>query len=328
MKIRNYVLLGLVTICIATSTIFAITENPNNNISNVSFKKLRTLKGHKDIVQSMKILKNGSLISGSADTTIKIWTMDGTCTKQLNNVANEIVSLTELADGQIGCCSTDGTINFLDNTNGTRTILANLQKEQIHANHIIQLQDGNIAFSTQNRTIKVWDINKDTCLKTITTEPHNAWISSLIELKNSHYLATSSWDKTIKIWDISQDESPCIKTLKGHTDCINEIKQLNDQMFVSAADDKTIMVWDIAFNNSTATLHGHNDKVYTLLIVHEKIISGSHDKTVKIWDPTLMNCIATIPCKDKVYSLAFSSNTQCLFVGLGCGDIEVFQLFF
>ena len=318
----------LMVIGCLTFLVTAATETQKEYIKDVEFKKLYTLKGHKDIVQEMKILKNGLLISGSADTTMRIWNLDGVCKKRLYNYGSWINSVEELSDGRIACGANGGTVNLWDVENNVRKSLSNLENERIYANSVIQLSDGCLAFSTWMREVKLWDADKDICLKTVNTGLHDAWISSLIELKDSPYLVTSSWDKTIKIWDISQDTSTCVKTLKGHTDCVNVVKQLNDQTLVSGADDKVIVIWDIVSGDSKATLSGHSDRVYALLIVNEKIISGSRDKTVRIWDPTLQSCIMTIPCKDKVYSLAFSSDEQYLFVGLGCGDIEVFQIFF
>jgi WD40 repeat protein len=166
------------------------------------------------------------------------------------------------------------------------------------------------------------------CLKASDEDSHNAWICSIVELKKTRYIATASWDKTIKIWDISKDTFTCIKTLKGHSGCINRISELNNETLVSVADDKTVKMWDINSGVCTTTLCGHRDKVYALYVTNGKIISGSRDTTVKIWDPTSKSCIMTIPCTDKVYSLAYSPNNQCLFVGLWCGDIEVFQLIF
>jgi WD40 repeat protein len=308
--------------------ILAIKEAPQKIIQSVSFKKMYTLKGHKDIVQSMKILKNGQLISGSADTTMRIWSLDGTCTKHLYNHAGWINSVEELADGRIACGSNDNVINFWDVKNDTYTTLSNLEKEHIYADALTQLSNGSIVFSTWKGAIKIWDINKDVCLKTIDTKQHAAWISSLIELKALGCLATSSWDGTIKMWALFQDKSLCLKTFEGHIDCVNVVRQLNDKTLVSAADDSMIIVWNIDSGMSKATLCGHSDRIYALLVVNDKIISGSRDKTVKIWNPYSPNCLATIPCEDKVHSLAFSAKEQYLFVGLGCGDIEVFQLFF
>lgn len=309
----------------------APTEVLKETIWRDGFQKLHTLKWHKTMIWSMSILKNGMLVSGSEDSFTAAWNADGTFARYLHKNYSDVVSVCELIDGRVACGSNDGIVNLWNAETGACTTLYNLAKEPAFANHancVMQLSSGNIAFSTRNRSIKIWDIEKDMCLKTSEEDLHNAWICSLIELKKTGYLATASWDKTIKIWDISKDNFTCIKTFKGHTGCINRISELNDQMLVSAADDKTVKLWDISSGECVTTLSGHSDKVYALLTANNKIISGSRDKTVKIWDPNSKSCIMTIPCVDKVYSLAYSPNNKCLFVGLWCGDIEVFQLNF
>jgi predicted NACHT family NTPase len=323
--------ISFVLIIFLNVTIFAITESSEalvQGVKKISYKKLCTLKGHRDIVQSLKILKNELLISGSADSTIRIWNMDGVCVKKFYNNTGWINEVEELENGLVACISNASVINFWNINKGKCTSLPNLEKNHVYGNFVIQLKNDNIAFSLLNHVIKFWDIKKDVCTKTIDTKQHAAWISSLIELKNSNYIATSSWDSTIKIWDISGETSKCIRTLVGHTDCVNTVVQVNDKILASAADDKMIMIWNIDYDDVNAVFSGHDDKVYALIVANEKIISGSRDKTVKVWNLESKDCLLTIPCEDKIYSLAFSNNKQYLFVGLGCGDIEVFQIFF
>jgi WD40 repeat protein len=323
--------ISMVLVIFFNVTLFASVESLealSQGVKKISYKKLYTLKGHRDIVQSLKILKNGLLISGSADSTVRIWEMDGTCIKKIYNSEGWINKIEELSDGRVACGSNNHTINIWEIENYTHIKLPNLKNENIYGCAVIQLKNGEIAFSTWKQIIKFWNIEKDICSKTIDTNQHTAWISSLIELEKSNYLASSSWDTTIKIWDISQEKYKCIRTLIGHTDCVNTIVQVNDKTLASAADDKMIIIWDINCDNAEAVFYGHDDKVYALIVANEKIISGSRDKTVKIWDLESKDCLLTIPCEDKIYSLAFSNNKQYLFVGLGCGDIEAFQIFF
>ena len=308
--------------------IFASSDVATKDLKKKSFKKLYSLKGHVDVVQFLKILKDEVLISGSADTTMQAWDMEGACTKKLYNSSGWINKIIELTDGRVACGANGGGINIWDIEKNFSTSLPNLTKEGCYGNSVIQLINGNLAFSTWKGDINIWDIEKDKCVKTTALEKHAAWISSLIELKDANYLAASAWDSTIKILDTSQDKIKCIKTFLGHTDCVNAIALLNDNTLASASDDKTIKVWDIDSNKCKTTLSGHDDGVYTLIIVDGKIISGSRDKTVKIWDPESKNCLLTIPCEDKIHSLEFSTKNQYLFVGQSGGNIEVFQIFF
>ena len=329
---KREVKIALFVLSMMLDVSFAATvpiEASNEEIKSDCFKKLHTLKWHKSMIWSMSTLKNGMLVSGSEDSCAAVWNADGTFARYLHKNYSDVVSVCELADGRVACGSNDGIVNLWNAETGACTTLYNLAKAPAsdnHANCVMQLSSGNIAFSTCKRSIKIWDIDKDMCIKTSDEDSHRAWICSIIELKKTGYLATASWDKTIKIWDISKDNFTCVKTLQGHTRCINRISELNDQTLVSAADDKTVKIWDVDSGECTATLCGHSDKIYALLVVNNKIISGSRDKTVKIWDSESKKCITTITCEDKVYSLAYAQDKNKLFVGLWCGNIEVFNI--
>lgn len=326
MKVALFVLSLVFRASVAETVPTEVAKEP---IKTDSFKKLHTLKGHASMIWSMCVLKNGMIVSGSEDSRAMVWNTDGTFVRSLRNNYSDVVSVYPLVDGRVACGSNDGIVNIWNAETGARTTLYNLYQQKTgnnHANCVMQLSNGNIAFSTCRRAIKIWDIDKDVCLKASDEDSHRAWICAIVELEKAGYLATASWDKTIKIWDFSKDKFTCIKTLEGHTRCINRLSVLNDKTLVSAADDSTVKIWDVDSGECKATLCGHSDKVYALLVVNNKIISGSRDRTVKVWDPESKNCITTIPCEHNVYSLAYSQEKKRLFVGLWNGNIEVFDI--
>jgi WD40 repeat protein len=55
-------------------------------------------------------------------------------------------------------------------------------------------------------------------------------------------IISGSDDKTIKIWDI--DSGKCIKTLEGHTNCVNSVQTINN-LIISGSFDKTIRITPI-----------------------------------------------------------------------------------
>ena len=53
----------------------------------------------------------------------------------------------------------------------------------------------------------------------------------------------SSEYETIKIWNYESGE--CIRTLRGHSDCVRDIKWImNTEYIVSASDDRTLKIWN------------------------------------------------------------------------------------
>jgi WD40 repeat protein len=94
----------------------------------------------------------------------------------------------------------------------------------------------------RDRTIKVWDINTGTCLKTL--RGHTDWVWSVIFTHDNHTLISGSDDHTIKLWDIQTGN--CIQVLTDHENRIWSVDyspKLN--MLFSCSEDETIKLWDI-----------------------------------------------------------------------------------
>ena len=74
---------------------------------------MRVLNGHTDTVWKLIVNRNGQLISGSYDKSIKVWnTEDGTIFKTLNGHSDHVTSLALLKDGSLVSGSWDGTIKI------------------------------------------------------------------------------------------------------------------------------------------------------------------------------------------------------------------------
>ena len=78
-----------------------------------SFQCIATLSGENDYVQIE--LRNGYLISGAIDFTIKVWNITTkTCVATLTGHNNTIISLLELRNGYLISGSADNTIKIWD----------------------------------------------------------------------------------------------------------------------------------------------------------------------------------------------------------------------
>ena len=81
-------------------------------------------------------------------------------------------------------------------------------------------------------------------------------------------------------------KNPCIKILRGHTNCVRSVIKLNETTIVSGSMDRTLRVWDLT-NNIYRVLSGHTNCVNSVIKLNETtIISGSMDRTIRIWDLT------------------------------------------
>lgn len=83
--------------------------------------------------------------------------------------------------------------------------------------------------------------------------------------------------------------------LAGHTHSVRAISAHGDTL-VSGSYDSTVRVWRISTGEAPHVLHGHSQKVYSVVLDHERnrCISGSMDSLVKIWDLATGACLYTL----------------------------------
>ena len=203
-----------------------------------------------------------------------------------------------------------------------------------HTNGIFCLEkiDKNrFASGSLDRTIKIWDSKRYTCLKTLITDHqygvkcirsltsnlivsgsrgdikiwnldsgeclqilngHSGWISDLVYLPNGNLVSCSD-DTTIKVWDLARGE--CIKSIAGHSYGINCLLLLRDGQLASCSDDETIRIWNMESGECVKILQGHSHWVCRLEQLESgELVSCSADSTIKIWNFSEGTCIRTL----------------------------------
>lgn len=109
--------------------------------------------------------------------------------------------------------------------------------------HVCQLNDGYLASSSEDKTIRIWEILKNTYNSIAVLRGHHDEVYKTIQLSN-HQLASCSLDYKVKIWEDNSSYN-LIHTLTGHSNsirCIIELK--NHQSIVSADLGRNIMFWN------------------------------------------------------------------------------------
>ncbi len=248
-----------------------------------SISLVQTLTGHTDLVKSVAISPDGStIVSGSADKTVKIWDLaTGREKITLQGHTDWVYSVVITPDGlTIVSASSDNTIKVWDlDTGGEKETLPG---HTDWVNSVAISPDRRTIVSGSWKNIKVLDV--DTGEEKRTLKGHTKSVNSVVISPDGRNIVSGSYDNTIKVWDL--DTGVEKRTLESHTSSVNSVAiSPSGLTIVSGSDDTTVKVWDLATGKEKITLEGHTSSVWSSAISPDgsTIASGSRDNTIKVW---------------------------------------------
>jgi WD40 repeat protein len=282
-------------------------DNFNNNIYDIySGRLIKQLSGHTNSVICLLNMNNQIIISAGYDKLIKVWKWQiNKCIATFNNnekyiskllkhnseiffslafggtikkwdltslqcintitVDDHITTIIKVSEYLI-CGNSDQRILFWDIEFGTNVQMLN--NECAANNPLIKINDREIAFSTFNNTIEVWDWVDEYQTKNL-ADRHTNYISCLLLVKED-ILASGGFDTSILIWDLNIET--VILTVKLHGNIINGLERLDDRTIISY-DTKNVIIWDFKTGCLVKELSdvNRNENIESLIILNNYI---------------------------------------------------------
>lgn len=253
-----------------------------------SFTKSTMLNGHQDSVSALMVWQNKYLISGSWDTSIKVWAPLGEIDSESSLIAASASELTTQ-----GFTSLKKDLESWTCIKTLSTHAGAVRSLCICGDKVISCSDDGI--------IIAWTPASWTCARVM--EGHDGAANALLECDNR--LVSAGDDGTIKLWNTST--WLCEVTLHHSVEPntaddentplrvgVLSLETCNNFLF-SGGDDCIVRIWNINNWNCVQLLRAHKDEVWALKIIEDKtLLTGSLDGTIRVWNCRQENTSSSI----------------------------------
>ena len=267
-----------------TSVVASAGESDTFKVWNLREDTVKTLRGHKDTVNSVVFSPDGRLlVSGSADGTIKIWDVSqwqniGAREPKTVQISSAVHTVAFHPNGQL--LATSGRhAKVLDISDSAE--IATLPHDTYvwtlaisHDGRYLATDDG------VETTVKIWDIQEQRL--TTLLEGHTADINYVRFSPDNRIFASSAWDGEVKLWDISNWES--LGSLRHNGTAAIDFTA--DGEILASAGSGEITLWSVVSGAKVATLRGHTGWIRGIAFSSDgtRLVSGGEGGSVRVRD--------------------------------------------
>ncbi|MCX7736959.1 MAG: choice-of-anchor D domain-containing protein [Candidatus Kapabacteria bacterium] len=168
------------------------------------------------------------------------------------------------------------------------------------------------ATSSDDGTIKIWDLNNQTLTKTLYGHANKVSIAKW--LNSNNILFSGSYDSDIRIWNVSLGQSG--KPLDNHLSPVLAGDNNSDGSFiVTGGVDKKLIFWDVKSNSFLTEINVDKDSIISIDWNKKGnlIACGFNDGLVKIYDADKKTQLKSFKAhQNSVKSLEFSPDSKFL----------------
>ncbi len=176
--------------------------------------------------------------------------------------------------------SADSTVNICHlKTNKT------IRKYTGHKSNVYgldQIDNDTMGSGSFDGTIQIWKISTGECVRKINVSER---INSVKVLSSGFRIVCglNTYSNNLRIYNYSTGD--LIKILDGHTNNVNSIDILNEEIIISSGDDYQVIIWDLSTNTIKYNLREHRNYVKCVKRLSSNLAaSGDSTGTIIIWN--------------------------------------------
>jgi phospholipase A-2-activating protein len=192
-------------------------------------------------------------------------------------------------------------------------------EDTVCALHTSNLDTESFLTSSWDITAKLWNLNNLRKPKMIFTG-HTAAVWCVSDLPNGS-IVTGAADKTVNVHLLN---GRILHKLKGHTDCVRDIAVINENEFLTCANDAVIKRWNAVTGDNLGDFYGHSNYIYSMSALHggNLVVSSGEDKSIRVWLKGEIHQSITLPTQS-VWCVKFLPNED-IVCGASDGIIRIF----
>ncbi|MDB5385846.1 MAG: hypothetical protein JWM11_1492, partial [Planctomycetaceae bacterium] len=263
---------------------------------------LELFAGHTAPVTAVAFTANGGIISGSADQTVKVWSM----------IPNWTLA------GQLGP-KPDAPLDLRASPFANRVLALDFSDD----GRFLATGGGDPSRSGE---LIIWDMTNLSIFKNI-ADAHSDTVFGVEISRDGQYVLSGAADKFVKIFDINAGKH--VKSFEGHTHHVLDVSWKPDQsVIVSAGADNVIKVWSVETGEQQRTIPGYSKQVTSLQWVGRAntIVSCGGDGTVRFHQADNGSNFRNFAGgTDYMYSVAGSGDEKTVAAGGEDGILRVWN---
>ena len=296
-------------------------------LTHSNLKKINSIYPHYSAIKEIAVFPSGNIISVSNDKYINIYDKNLTIIQTISNAHNDYINDVYVKDeNNFVTCSSDKTIKtWIKKYSKGYVYTANIftlnQKiENAHNDRITKVifcLNGNLISCSWDKTIKIWEEDKENIFKCKKILKHSKWISSLLLLEDKNLLISSGKDGT-KFWNLN--DYTCINHIQ-ETFCeiSNSLKRLNeDKIIIGGNNDGIIKV--ISIKDKRIIKEIKNEfKCLGICVVENKgiFLIGGESNDIKVYRSDNFNCIQILKDAHKDFINGLTQLKDCSIASYG-----------
>jgi WD40 repeat protein len=239
--------------------------------------KPQLLSGHAQDVDALAVGPDGTLYSGSWDTTVRVWSgVDGAPIRTLEGHREPVFSLAVGPDGAVYSGSRDYCIRVWCKDGGhVRTLACPGQPPEDAVLSLAVGLDDKLYAGSEHGTISVWSTRTGAHIRFLNA--HTDRVFALLVGPANGRVYSASGDTTIKVW--SGDDGAHLDTLDGHTAEVTSLAWGPSGKLYSGSDDATIRVW----SGGESTVFTSTGSAVGTLVWSDTILFAGSEMGIWMW---------------------------------------------